>query len=72
VPIFPCNAGFYTLPTNFFSARYKTAPYIEPIFVSVGQEPDPPKFFGRHNYGVPDFRSGKGKTIRYAEFSVEQ
>jgi|GEM_PF-2667838 len=33
---FPCRAGFYTLPTNFFSARYKTAPYIEPIFL-VGQ-----------------------------------
>jgi len=38
-----CRAGFYTLPTNFLSARCKTAPYIEPIFIPVGQEPDPPK-----------------------------
>jgi len=32
VPIFPCRAGFYTLPKNFLSARYKTAPYIKPNF----------------------------------------
>jgi len=27
---------------SFLSARCKTAPYIKPIFISVGQEPDPP------------------------------
>ena len=32
VPNSPCRAGFYTLPTNFLSARCKTAPYIKPIF----------------------------------------
>ncbi len=36
VPNFPCRAGSYTLPTNFSSARCKTAPYIKPI-LSAGQ-----------------------------------
>jgi len=30
--VFSCRAGFYTLPTNFLSARCETAPYIEPNF----------------------------------------
>jgi len=45
----PCRQIFF-----FFSARYKTAPYIEPIFISVGQEPNPPKFLGEHDSGVPN------------------
>ncbi|MEZ8220402.1 Energy-coupling factor transporter transmembrane protein EcfT [Candidatus Fervidibacteria bacterium JGI MDM2 JNZ-1-D12] len=72
-----------TYPADkFFSARYKTAPYIEPIFVSVGQEPDPPKFLGGHDSGVPDsfgrararpsdmlnFRLGSSPTLRILLF----
>ena len=32
MPNSPRRVGFYTLPMNFLSARYKTAPYIKPNF----------------------------------------
>ncbi len=44
LPIFSCRTGVYTLPTKFFSARCKTAPYIKPIFTLTRQEPSSPNF----------------------------
>jgi len=41
-PISLVGQGF-TPCRQILSARCKTAPYIEPIFIPVGQEPDPPK-----------------------------